>query len=71
MGFAFRFYPSLHEAKSRLPRRAPELSGGQTGRIAGLRGSATRRGAELIPRVARGIGISLLATPGESEERRK
>src|SRR5690606_37210313 len=43
-----------------LPRRAPELSAG-----------IARRGAEWIPRVARGIGISLLATPGESEERRR
>jgi hypothetical protein len=42
-------------AFSRLPRRAPEVSPGKT-----------RRGALGIKRVARGIWISLLATPGET-----
>ena len=44
----------------RLPRRAPELSAG-----------IARRGAEGIPRVARGAWKPLLATPDESEERRR
>ena len=45
---------------SRLPRRAPELSAG-----------IARRGAARMQRVARGPGMALLATPVESEERRK
>jgi hypothetical protein len=45
--------------QSRLPRRVPELSPG-----------TVRRGRGRKPRVARGPRTVLLATPGESEERR-
>jgi hypothetical protein len=44
---------------SRLPRRAPELSPGNCPQGRGRK-----------PRVDRGPGMALLATPGESEERR-
>ncbi len=46
--------------QSRMPRRVPELSPG-----------IAHRGAAGMQRVARGPGMALLATPGESEERRK
>jgi hypothetical protein len=45
--------------QSRMPRRVPELSPG-----------TARRGAAWMQRVASGPGMALLATPGESEERR-
>jgi len=46
--------------QSRMPRRVPELSPG-----------IARRDAAGMQRVASGPGMALLATPGESEERRK